>query len=124
MSFANGSYLTIFKVEDRGHFSICSVSSYRRDPKTGKTYMDFSSGNVGFFGNAHKQRPIAGQFIKITNCCVTNVYYDKEGQRHFQNVPSYSVFGYELQDSEKWFKQQQNSNPMPSPIDDYGIIPF
>lgn len=123
MSFANGSFVTIFKVEDRGHFSICSVSSYRRDPKTGNSYMDFT-GIVGFYGNAHKQRPLAGQYIKITNCCVTNVYYDTEGKRQYQKTPSYSIFGYELQDSEKWYKQQQGDSLMPSPIDDYGIIPF
>jgi hypothetical protein len=55
-------------------------------------------GKVRFVGQAHLQRPMADQRIKITSCGVSNCY-TKDDKLEFPKAPTYTIFGYELQDS-------------------------
>ena len=94
--FSVNSYAKIKEVEDKGNYSVCKISISKKNKQSGKTETDFV-GKVRFVGNAHLQRPLADQKIKITNCGVSNCYV-KDGKLEFQNIPTYIVFGYELQD--------------------------
>ena len=93
--FSNNSYVKIKSVEDKGNYSVCKISSSRKNKTNNQFETDFVA-NVRFVGDAHKQRPMADQRIKITSCGVTNCY-TKDGKLEFNKAPTYCVFGYELQ---------------------------
>lgn len=95
--FSNEAYAKIKSVENKGNYSVCKISTSKKNKATGKYETDFVA-NVRFVGDAHNQRPMADQRIKITNCGVSNCY-TKDEKLEFPKSPSYVVFGYELQDS-------------------------
>lgn len=120
MGFSVNSYAKIWKVENKGSYSVCEISISKKDKQTGKYVDDFSSKFVRFVGNAHLQRPMDGQRIKITNCDTANVYY-KDGQKEYLKNPIYTVFGYELQGDAGGEKQ---TAPTLVDLDDDSDIPF
>ncbi len=95
--FGNDVYAKIKSVEVKENYSVCKISTSKKNKTTGKYETDFVS-SVRFVGNAHNQRPMADQRIKITSCGVTNCY-TKGDKLEFTKSPQYVVFGYELQDS-------------------------
>lgn len=95
--FSNEAYAKIKSVDNKGNYSVCKISTSKKNKATGKYETDFVA-NVRFVGDAHNQRPMADQRIKITNCGVSNCY-TKDEKLEFPKSPSYVVFGYELQDS-------------------------
>ena len=97
MAFGNGNFMKIWGVSDKGNYSEVSISSSRKNRNTGNYETDFSSKFVRFVGDAHKQRPMEGQKIKITGCSVENVYM-KDGEKQYLKNPRYTVFAYELMD--------------------------
>ena len=96
--FGQDAIVKIWKVEDKGNYSEVSISSSKKNKKTEKYETDFSSNYVRFCGDAHKQRPMKGQKIKITSCGVQNAY-EKEGRTQYLKNPIYCVFGYQLLDA-------------------------
>lgn len=89
--FGVGSYATIWKVENKGNYDICQISTNKKNKETGLYEVDFSD-RVRFVGKAHGQHPQEKQKIKILNCGVTNKY-DKERKKMYYNLV---VFDYEL----------------------------
>lgn len=89
--FCVGNYAKIWQVEDKGNFTLCQISTSKKNKETKEYEVDFSD-KVRFVGKAHGQHPQAGQKIKITNCGVTNKY-DKEKKKMYIQ---YLIFDYEL----------------------------
>lgn len=85
--FSVNSYMKVWEVEDKGNYTICQISSSKKNQQTGQYETDFSA-KVKFVGKAHFKHPIAGQNIKILNCGVSNKY-DKEKKTLYTN---YVVF--------------------------------
>jgi hypothetical protein len=104
--FSVNSYAKIKEVENKGSYSICKISISKKDKKTNKYDTDFV-GKAKFVGQAHLQKPMVDQRIKITSCGVSNCF-TKDDKLEFLKVPNYVVFLYELQDSEG--SQQKSSN--------------
>lgn len=94
--FGNDVYAKIKSVENKGNYSVCKISTSKKNKQTDKYETDFV-GKARFVGNAHLQHPMDGQKIKITSCGVSNCY-TKDDKLEFLNQPNYVVFGYELQD--------------------------
>lgn len=89
--FGVGNYATIWKVENKGNYDVCQISTQKKNKETGLRETDFSD-RVRFVGKAHGQHPQAMQRIKITNCGVNN-WYDKENKKLYYTLV---VFDYEL----------------------------
>jgi hypothetical protein len=96
--FSVNSYAKIKEVEDKGNYSVCKISISKKNKQSGKYETDFV-GKVRFVGQAHLQRPLKDQRIKITSCGVSNCYI-KDDKLEFLNTPTYTVFAYELQDND------------------------
>ena len=94
--FSVNSYAKIKEVEDKGNYSVCKISISKKNKQSGKYETDFV-GKVRFVGQSHLQRPLKDQKIKITSCGVSNCYV-KDDKLDFLNIPTYTVFAYELQE--------------------------
>lgn len=94
--FSTNVYAKIKEVEDKGSYSICKISTSKKNRATDKYETDFV-GKVKIVGDAHLQRPMANQRIKITSCGVQNCY-TKDDKLEFLKIPTYIIFGYELQE--------------------------
>lgn len=95
---SNNCYAKIKEVEDKGNYSICKISISKKNKQANKYETTFY-GKVNFVGQAHLQRPLADQRIKIISCGVQNCY-TKDDKLEFMKSPKYVVFGYELQSDE------------------------
>lgn len=116
--FSVNSYAKIKSVEVKENYSVCKISISKKNKQTDKYETDFV-GKVRFVGNAHHQRPLADQRIKITSCGVSNCYV-KDDKLEFQNIPTYTIFGYELQDN-----NGASANATPTfEVDNDNILPF
>lgn len=106
MGFSVGSYAKIKEVENKGNYSKAKiVISKKIKGSNPAQYVCTFAGWVTCVGNAHNNRPTAGQKIKITNCDVTNGYADKvTGEQKFMNSAQCTLFDYEL----------DGQSPMPS----------
>lgn len=91
--FGTNSYATIKSVESKGKYSVCKIRTSAKN-RDGNYETDFIA-NVRFLGNAHQQKPLPEQRIKITSCGVQNCYV-KDDKLEFPKNPSFLVFGYEL----------------------------
>lgn len=89
--FQNNTYAKIWSVEDKGNYTVCQISTSKKDKQTGKYETDFAD-KVRFVGKAHGQKPQAEQKIKLLNTAVSN-HYDKERKKTYY---SFVVFDYEL----------------------------
>ena len=94
--FSVNSYAKIKEVEDKGNYSVCKISISKKNKQSGKYETDFV-GKVRFVGQSYLQRPLKDQKIKITSCGVSNCYV-KDDKLEFLNIPTYTVFAYELQE--------------------------
>lgn len=117
--FGVGNYAKIKGVEYFEKYSLVKIVISQKDKKTNKWNTSFV-GKVTFVGNAHLQRPIENQKIKITSCGVSNSY-TKDDKLEFLKNPRYVIFEYELQEDSGNAKNQPNLIAMDDG-DDY--IPF
>lgn len=100
MGFRQGAYAKVWKIEDKGNYSVGQVSISRRNEETNVYETEFQDGFVSFVGTAHNeikgvQIPKNGLAIKISSCDCTNCY-DKEKNIMYEN---HAIFGFELPDS-------------------------
>ena len=117
MGFRTDSYARVWCVDNKGKYSVGSVSISRKNKNTGTYETEFQDGFVRFVGNAHNDinnlgLPTADErkeaqknntanmlksaSIKITSCDVTNLYTSPEGKVSFN--PKYTIFGFEVHD--------------------------
>ena len=98
-----GGYARVWKVEDKGNYSVCEVSTSRKKQGSDRDYeVDFQNSYVRFVGKAHDaiQRLAVGEkgiSIQITSCDVTNKY-DKSKDKVYTN---YVVFDFLLVGNDK-----------------------
>ena len=123
MGFRTDSYGKIWKIENKGRYSVVEMSTSKKNKQTDQYETDFSSKFVRFIGTAHEQaQTLKGdERIKITSCEVTN-HYDKEKQREYVN---FLVYAFELANGSKPApKQDKNDGFMniPDGIDEE--LPF
>lgn len=93
--FAVNSYAKIKEVEVKEKYTTCKITITKKNKLTNQYETNFV-GKVRFVGQAHLQRPMADQKIKITACGVSNCS-TKDSKLEFLQYPSYVVFSYELQ---------------------------
>ena len=116
--FSNNSYAKIKEVETKDNYSICKLVISKKITGTDKYETDFI-GKARFVGKANLLRPMADQRIKIISCGVSNCYV-KNDSLEFLKIPNYTVFDYELQESNT--NSTANSVNL-APIDD-SELPF
>lgn len=115
--FGNDVYAKIKSVEVKENYSLCKISTSKKN-KTNNTYETDFVDKVRFVGDAHKQRPLEGQRIKITSCAVSNCY-TKDNKLEFLNKPNYVIFKYELQE-----ENEQSTRPKFDLVIDDNQLPF
>lgn len=116
--FGNEVYAKIKSVENKGNYSVCKISTSKKNKTTNKYETDFV-GKVRFVGQAHLQRPLDGQRIKLISCGVSNCY-TKDDKLEFLNSPTYVVFAYELQDD----TNSNGSQTPPLDLTNDNLLPF
>ena len=108
MGFRTGSYAKVWEIEDKGNYSVVSMSTSKKDKRTEKYENDFKSKFTRFIGQAHTDilslQP--GVKIKLGDVEVTN-YYNKETKHEHVN---YLVFSFEVADRQDAPKPQNTSN--------------
>lgn len=98
MGFRQGAYAKVWRVEDKGNYSVAQISISRKKDETYET--EFQNNFVRLVGTAHDmgkniQEVKNGTSIKITSCDVTN-RYDKEKDKEYTN---FVIFGFEFPDN-------------------------
>jgi hypothetical protein len=97
----------IIEVKDK--YTVGKISISQKNKTTNQYEADFI-GVIKFVGNAHLQKPMEGQRIKILSCGVSNCY-TKDNAIEFTKNPTYVIFGYELQDSNGVSNTAQSNIP-------------
>ena len=98
MGFSVGSIATIKElVICEKNYSTCKISISKLN-KEKKNELCFS-GFARFLGEAHKNKPNAGDKILIKKCDVTNVY-KINSQTKYNKSPVFIIYDYELQGTE------------------------
>lgn len=82
----NGSIVKLWEFEDKGKYSVVSLSQSQKDKQTGNYVTKFSSKFVRFIGAAHDKlkQCSKGERVRIVNFGVEN-RYDKEKNTTFTN---------------------------------------
>ncbi len=99
MGFRQGAFAKVWRVEDKGNYSVAQVSISRKNQETNAYDVEFQNNFVRLVGTAHEmgkniQEVQGGTTIKITSCDVTS-RYDKEKNKEYTN---FVIFGFELPD--------------------------
>lgn len=101
MGFRQGAFAKLWKVEDKGNYSVAQVSVSRKNKDTGRYEVEFQDGFVRLVGNAHETAKglnipeSIGLSIKITSCDVTNKYDAEKGKSYI----NFTIFGFEIPDN-------------------------
>lgn len=100
MGFRQGAYAKVWRVEDKGNYSVAQVSISRKKKDSDQYETEFQHNFVRLVGTAHDmgkdiQEVQGGTSIKITSCDVTNKY-DKEARKEYTN---FVIFGFEFLDN-------------------------
>lgn len=86
--FANNAWAKLWKIEDKGNYTIVEMSTSRKNKETDAYETDFSSKFVRFVGAAHNKvkRCSDGDRVQIVNCGVdTSAYTAKDGTKKYAN---------------------------------------
>ena len=115
MIYFKDALVTVWKVEDKGKYSIVSLSSGRKDKKTEK-YVNSNWTFVRFVGEAHEkaQELKEKDRIKINGGFSWEPYTDENGERKFAKTPSLVVFNFGYSED----KLQANNPDKPPVVED------
>ena len=103
MGFRVDTYARVWKVENKGKYSVARISISKKDSSTNTYTVDFQDGFVRLVGQAHQAfqgvniDEKRGVSIKIKSCEVTNLYTSPDGKVSY--TPHYTIFGVEMQDN-------------------------
>lgn len=123
MGFSTNNFINIKEVVEQAEkYTVCKCTNTKKNKVTNEFDPQFS-GYVKFIGNAHLQRPMAGQRIKVTSCDVVTCY-KKDGELCFYKNPQYLVFGYELQDGDFINNNSKNTQELYAMANNDNEIPF
>jgi len=116
MGFRQDAYAKVWKVEDKGNYSVGQVSVSKKNKNTNQYEVDFSDGFVRFVGQAHEdikdvQIPEKGYSIQIKSCDVSTNYVREQNKTYV----NYVIFSFESQDnkssSTKASKKSEDAAP-------------
>lgn len=110
MGFRQGAYAKLWKVENKGNYSVAQISISKKDKETGEYNTEFQDGFVRLVGNAHEtaknlQITKSGVSIQITSCDVTNKY-DPQSEKSYVN---FTIFGFEIPSGDNAEKPSKTS---------------
>lgn len=115
--FGQGSYATVWEVKDEGNYSVVSISTSKKNPKTNEYETDFSTKFARFIGKAHEEakglKP--RDRIKLGNCGVT-AKFDPEKEKIYTN---FCVFSFELAGNSSAAGNRNEKNPAKAPKKDF-----
>lgn len=98
MFFIKDQYATIWKVENKGNYSECRISTSRKDQEN--KYHDSNWSFVRFVGKAHnsliKHEIKEMTRILIKSGSVTQEAYMKDGEKKYPKTPNIAVFEFEI----------------------------
>lgn len=125
MGFRQGAYAKVWSAEDKGKYSVGSVSVSKKNQNTGEYKVEFQDGFVRFVGDAHSaikdlEIPSNGLYIQITSCDVTT-YYDATTQKVYTN---FTIFGFEMPNNSSGDNaggkkgEVSKSNPKAAPVEE------
>lgn len=91
MGFRNGSYIKIWEVEDKGKYSLATISISRKNKETNAYETEFQEKFVKLVSSAHKavqgvEIPKSGLSAQIKACDVTNTYNAEKKQKYYNFV--------------------------------------
>jgi len=101
LNIEKGQRVTVWSVEDKGTYSLVSMSSSRKDKKSGE-YKNTSWSFVRFVGEAHKK---AGELkekdrIELHGAILSREEYeDEDGNRAWPKNPQFVVFNWQYPDN-------------------------
>ena len=107
MLWLNDTYLKVWKIENKGKYSVAQCSSGKKQEDG--SYVN-SNWNVKFIGKANEENILEGSRVKILTGAVENIW-DKEKNRNWLNV---LVFKYEV----------EGNNDVPAYDDGVDDLPF
>lgn len=102
MGFRNNTYAKIWKVDNKGNYSTCSMTISKKDKESGEYKTDFQDGFVRLVGQAHefvsgKDIPEKGGLgVRIGDCDVSR-RYDSEKNTTYTN---FTVFSFKEDDDD------------------------
>jgi len=99
MWFIKDNYATIWKMEDKGNYSLGQVSTSRKEKTTGE-YANSSWSFVRFVGKAHEKSASlidkeGYTRIKVILGGISREPYMKEGEKLWPKNPAIVIFDYE-----------------------------
>lgn len=98
MGFRQGAYAKIWRIEDKGNYSVAQVSISRKKKDSDEYVTEFQHNFVRLVGNAHTAiqgvtiPEKGGLSIQITSCDVTNKWV-AEKQKEYIN---FVIFGFDF----------------------------
>lgn len=122
MGFRQGAYAKVWRVEDKGNYSVAQVSISRKKDEVYET--EFQNNFVRLVGTAHDmskniQEVQGGTTIKITSCDVTS-RYDKEKNKEYTN---FVIFGFEYPENNNSKPNSGGNKPATKPNDGFMNVP-
>lgn len=123
MGLRQGAFAKVWKMENKGKYTVAEMSTSKKNKETGKYDTDWSSKFVKLIGTAHNQAQQLkeGDSVKIDAFEVTS-NYDKEKKIMYTN---FAIFSFSDLDSNVVNnpRQTQNNSQLSS-FDDEDDLPF
>ncbi len=126
MGFRNNAYAKIWEKEDKGSYSVVSLSISHKT-KDGDYVVDFNDRFVRFYGPAAEALKAVkeGDRIQLKSVDVTN-HYDKEAKKQYVN---YIVYGFDVPgeykpNQNKKHAQSGTANIQGDAVDSVDDLPF
>ena len=118
MGFGTGKFAKVWKVENKGKYSVAEMSTSKKNKETDKYETDWSNKFVRLVGTANDQAKLFkdGESVKIGNCEVTNKY-DKDKKITYTNYVIFNFEGIETKGSNN--KSQNSTNTGFTPTTNY-----
>lgn len=127
MGFSQNKFCRVWKVEDKGNYSVAQISTSKKNKETDQYETDWQNNFVRLVGKAHNQIKNMsigdkGASVKIASCDVTNKY-DKEKNTTYTN---YVIFEFEEDgaSSNKSSKPAKSDNEFMNVPDNVEDLPF
>lgn len=113
MLYIKDQRAAVWKIEDKGNYTLVQLSTGRKDKKTEK-YVNSSWSFVRFVGKAHES---AGQLERgsqiVFDGGLSKEPYEKDGETVYPQNPSFVVFEWKFKENngESGSKENKSSEP-------------
>lgn len=119
MGFRSGSYARIWKVDNKGNYSTCSMTINKKDKESGEYVTEFQDGFVRLVGQAHKfvsenEIPEKGGLGVRLGDCDTTRRYDSKTEKTYTN---FTVFNFKEDDAKDETSKKKANKTKQKPVD-------